>query len=411
MNKNLKKIIAIALVFGTVSAVAPASIGNLLTTKAYASTTNDTDELESLELQTSSGNTIKLYSDNDYASDNKVDSSDVEDGETYYAKTSSSTINIDIDRPNNKYVKVFKGTSSSTKGKSITSDISLSSGTTTLTVRVYSSTPDSSVTYDDDSDVVSEYVIKVKCTSSSSSSSSSSDDYDDIYLDKLSVDGDSISLSDSKIKYSYSVASDVDEVTIKAVPEDEDNETVSIDGDDVDDSDSYKNKVSLDKGENKIEIDLTNDDDDTERVYTLTITRASTSSDSTSTSSTTTTAIATTTPSTATNVITTTVKANQWVQVNGAWQYNDSTGNPIKNSWFPDRNYGKTYYLKADGNMATGWLNISGKWYYLGTDGAMKTAGWILDGGKYYYLNSDGTMAYSTTINGYKVGADGAWIK
>ena len=94
MNKNVKRIVAIALVIGTVSAVAPATNVNLLTTKAYASTTNDTDTLDSLKLETSSGSTIKLYSDSGYASGNKVDSSDVSDGDTYYAKTSSSTVNI-----------------------------------------------------------------------------------------------------------------------------------------------------------------------------------------------------------------------------------------------------------------------------------------------------------------------------
>ena len=308
MNKNVKRIVAIALAFGVVSAVAPATSVNLLTTKAYADT-NDTETLDSLELQTSSGSTIKRYSDSDYASDNKVDNDEISDGDTYYAKTSSSTINIDTGGPSSKYVKVFKGTSSSTKGKSISSDISLSSGTNTLTVRVYSEVPDSSIKYDDDS-YVSEYVIKVKCTASDSTDSdtedSNADDYDDIYLDRLSVEGESISLSESKIAYSYNVANDVDEVTIKAVPQDEDNDTVTIDGDEVDDSDNYKNTVSLDKGENKIEVETYNSDDDTDRVYTLTITRGGTSSTGTGTT--------TTTPDTATNVPAATVKASQWVQ-------------------------------------------------------------------------------------------------
>ena len=87
---------------------------------------------------------------------------------------------------------------------------------------------------------------------------------------------------------------------------------------------------------------------------------------------------------------------------NGNWQYKDAAGNTVKNSWI------QNYYVQADGNMATGWLNYNGSWYYLGTDGAMKT-GWQLVNGKYYYLNSDGSMAYGTTINGYKLGADGAW--
>jgi glucan-binding YG repeat protein len=396
MNKNVKRIVAIALAFGTVSAVAPATNVNLLSTKAYASTTNDTDTLDSLDLQTSSGSTIKLYSDNDYASDNKVASDEVSDGDTYYAKTSSSTINIDTGGPSSKYVKVFKGTSSSTKGKSITSDISLSSGTNTLTVRVYSEAPDSSIRYDDDS-YVSEYILKVKYTGSDSSDSSTNNDsYDDIYLSKLSVSDGDISFSKSTSTYDFNVGIDVSEITIKATPED-DTYTVKIDGTTVDDTDKYKNTVSLDKGKNTILVEI-EDDSSNYRAYTLNINRTSSTSTTTSTGTT------TSTPNT------TTVKANQWIQANGVWQYNDSTGNPIKNSWFPDRNYGKTYYLQADGSMATGWLSNNGKWYYLGSDGAMRT-GWIIDGSKYYYLYSDGAMAYSTTISGYKLGSDGAWIR
>ena len=430
MNKNTKRIVAMAVAIGTISAVSPATSVNLLTTKAYASTTNDTDTLDSLDLQTSSGSTIKLYSDSGYGSSNKVDSSDVTDGDTYYAKTSSSTINISKSGPSSTYVKVFKGTSSSTKGKSISSDISLSSGTNTLTVRVYSEAPGSSMRYDDDS-YVSQYIIKVKYTGSDSSTSSTSTtltaaDYGNIYLDRLSVDGNSISLSDSKINYTYNVTSDVTEVAIKAMPADTDYDTITIDGTTVDDSDNYKKTVSLNTGDNKFQIETNNSDDDTDRVYTLTITRGTTSSTTTGTSTTT----ATTTPSTATNVVTTTVKANQWIQANGAWQYNDAAGNPIKNSWFSDRNYGKDYYLQTDGSMATGWLSNNGSWYYLGTDGAKKTGwqsangawyyldsqgimqtGWMKDiTGKYYYLNSNGTMASNTTIGAYKLGSDGAWI-
>jgi hypothetical protein len=394
MNKNLKRIVAMAIAVGTISVAAPVTNTNLLITKAYASTdTNDTDTLDSLKLENSNGNSINLYSDNDYASDNKVDSSDVSDGDTYYAKTSSTTVHFSISGPSSKYVKVFKGKSNSTKGKSIGSDISLSAGeTTTLTVRVYDQAPDSSIKYDDSNDdgkYLSEYVVNVKCTASDSSDSS--DSYDSIYLSKLSVDGESLSLSDSKTTYTYNVTSDVDSVPIKAVPED-DSYTVTIDGHDVDDSDNYKRTVDLDKGENDIKVEIQDDSND-DRVYTLKITRGSSSSttaaDSNSTSGTTT---ATSSPSSATTVSgpASTAKPNQWVQVNGGWQYNDSLGQTLKSQWFFDRNYQK--------------------WYYLGTDGMMSANCWIISGGKYYFLNADGTMATNTTISGYKVGADGAWI-
>ncbi|MDR3594233.1 hypothetical protein [Clostridium sp.] len=91
----------------------------------------------------------------------------------------------------------------------------------------------------------------------------------------------------------------------------------------------------------------------------------------------------------ATGIPVATTKSNQWIQVNGAWQYNDVTGNPVKNSWLYDKK--------------------AGKYYYLGADGSMYTSCWIPTNGGYYYLNSDGTMATNTTINGYIVGADGAW--
>ena len=45
MNKNVKKIVALALAFGTMAAVAPATNLNFLTTKAYASSTNDDETL------------------------------------------------------------------------------------------------------------------------------------------------------------------------------------------------------------------------------------------------------------------------------------------------------------------------------------------------------------------------------
>ena len=47
-----------------------------------------------------------------------------------------------------------------------------------------------------------------------------------------------------------------------------------------------------------------------------------------------------------------------------------------------------------NGKMVTGWKLISGKWYYLSpsTDG------------------NSGKMLLNTTIDGCKLGADGAWI-
>lgn len=384
MNKNVKKIIALALVFGTVAAVAPVTNSNLLITKAYASSTNDDETLDSLKLETSGGSSIKLYSDDDYDSDHKVDSDNVSRGDTYYAKTSANTIKIDTDGISSSYIRVFKGTSDSTKGKSVSSDISLSSSSTnTITVKIYSKKPDSDIRYDDNSDVLSKYVIKVKCTSDSSSGSSDASDYDNIYLDKLSVDGQSIGLSTSQIEYSYNVATNVNSVTLRAEPEST-GDIVRVNDNKIYKGDDYKTKVDLKVGVNEFKIRVEDEDNNDYRVYTLKINRAEPPA----------------------------IKADQWVSVNGKWVYNDSTGTPLKNTLFNDRVYNKTYYLQADGTMAIGWINTNAHWYYFGADGAMVT-GWIIDNkdGKYYYLQADGTMAVNTTIGKYKVGPSGAWVQ
>ena len=103
-----------------------------------------------------------------------------------------------------------------------------------------------------------------------------------------------------------------------------------------------------------------------------------------------------------------------WDQLaDGTWNFYDTTGAKVVSNWI---NVGGTwYYLKADGVMATGWQQINGTWYYLnpvsnGTKGAMKT-GWLNDSGTWYYLNASGAMFANTTIDGYVLGASGAWVK
>lgn len=424
MNKNVKRIVAMTLAIGTVSIAAPATSANLLTTRAYASA-NDENELKSLELLDETGNEIKLYDSDDY--NKRVHNDEVDsDDDMYYAKTSSKTVNIDISGPSRKYVRIFKGTSNSTQGREVGEDIRLSGDfPTILAIKVYSEEPSNSITYGDDDNVVSTYKIKVKYTGDSSSSSNkggysssgemTADDYDSIYLDRMSVDGNDIELSKSKINYSYNVNDNVEQAVVRAVPEDKEEDKVEIDNSEVDNYENYKKTVSLNKGENKIQVDVT-DEDDNERVYTLTINRGSVASTTDSTTSKTTSGSSTGTEA---------AKAvNKWIQVDGKWQYKDAAGNPVKSSWV------QNYYLQADGTMATGWLTYNNNWYYLGSDGAVKigwqsingicyffdsqgkmVTGWVKDtNGKYYYLNSNGSMARSTTINGYKLGADGAWI-
>lgn len=96
-----------------------------------------------------------------------------------------------------------------------------------------------------------------------------------------------------------------------------------------------------------------------------------------------------------------------WKNVGGTWYYLEGSG-AMATGW---KNVGGTwYYLEDNGAMATDWKNVGGTWYYLNTDGAMQT-GWLQDGTVWYYLNRSGEMEHDTTIDGYVLDSNGAWIR
>lgn len=415
MNKNLRKIIAIALTITAFNAFTPVANLGLTMTNAYASS----GDLTSIKLKDSDGYTINTYSDDDYKSKNKVDYDELDTNDTYYAKTSSAKIEVDTKGVSSSHVRIFKGKGSSTKGikPSKTMDLSEDS-TTTLTIRTYDDDP-GTVKYSDDS-YSGEYIIKVKCTANSSNSTDSTEENGDVYLRSLYLSDGDFEFSKTTSTYNVNVGESVDEVKITAKPDCDSDEyddyEVTIDGYTVDESDKFKRTVSLEKGKNEIKVTV-EDDESNKRTYILNITRSNNNANVVN---------GDTSASTAVNTnIVTTLKTNQWVTVNGQWQYNDVMGNPVKNTWI-----GK-YYLNPDGKMLTGWQFINGSWYYLGTDGAMKTnwqliggnwyyidsqgkmqTGWFKDkDGRYYYLYTNGVMASNTKINGYKLGSNGAWIK
>ena len=106
-----------------------------------------------------------------------------------------------------------------------------------------------------------------------------------------------------------------------------------------------------------------------------------------------------------------------WQRENKGWWIKNSDGSYPRNEWKLINN--SWYFFDSQGYMFTGWLNISGSWYYLNTDegsnnGKMVT-GWRAVSGKWYYLStatdgSGGKMLLNTTIDGYRLGADGAWV-
>ena len=97
-----------------------------------------------------------------------------------------------------------------------------------------------------------------------------------------------------------------------------------------------------------------------------------------------------------------------WNQINGKWYIANKNGQ-ISKGWAQVGS--KWYYLDdKTGEMKTGWVKYNGIWFYFEYSGEM-AVGWIQVDDKWYYLNSNGSMACNTvTPDGYKVGADGAWI-
>lgn len=125
-----------------------------------------------------------------------------------------------------------------------------------------------------------------------------------------------------------------------------------------------------------------------------------------------------------------------WTKVNGQWRYRRSNGKYATNCW--EYLNQKWYCFDARGNMRTGWYFESqdGYWYYLKPDGAM-ALGWIEVDGKWYYCNLSPTSVSGwkylsgiwrfqavedsgmpsgalyqskVTPDGYKVNDQGAWI-
>ncbi|OPJ62942.1 N-acetylmuramoyl-L-alanine amidase [Clostridium chromiireducens] len=93
-----------------------------------------------------------------------------------------------------------------------------------------------------------------------------------------------------------------------------------------------------------------------------------------------------------------------WKSINGHSYYFSLDGS-MATGWINDS--GNKYYLYDAGARARGWVNLDSAWYYFKESGIMAT-GWITSGKDTYYLDiSTGKMLTSTTIEGYKIGADG----
>ena len=119
--------------------------------------------------------------------------------------------------------------------------------------------------------------------------------------------------------------------------------------------------------------------------------------------------------------------ATGWLKLGNTWYYLGANG-AMRTGWLFDNVWyylydwggmantewvkvGNTwYYFRGNGRMMTGWLQQGSTWYYLKSSGAMAT-GWNWVGDKCYYFNSSGKMAANTTVGGYRVNANGEWVR
>ena len=101
-------------------------------------------------------------------------------------------------------------------------------------------------------------------------------------------------------------------------------------------------------------------------------------------------------------------KSTETTNANNSTQ--TSVANEINNIFKWEKNSDGTWKLTKGGIIQVGWQQVNGQWYLMNSNGIMQT-GWQPASGNWYYLNNSGEMASNTTINGYKVGSDGAWIE
>ncbi|OOM16506.1 N-acetylmuramoyl-L-alanine amidase family protein [Clostridium saccharobutylicum] len=254
MNKRIRRIIAIVLAVSAFSTIEPTKYMNITgITKAYASSTVISDFQVN---KAATDNGLTLYEDEDYENTTDFKSSI----DTYYAKTSSSSVNLTFDTSSNYVTEVFKDDSKTGTPFDSGEEISLDKGTNTLYVRTYKESK-----FDKNNvktNIVEEYKIVIERKTSSTN---------DVQLSKISLDYGDISFSKTQTSYDVDVNSSVDEIEITAKPSKK-SYTVEIAGDEVTEDDDYQESVDLRKGENEIEITVT-DDDGNENTYTLNIYR------------------------------------------------------------------------------------------------------------------------------------------
>lgn len=200
---------------------------------------------------------------------------------------------------------------------------------------------------------------------------SSSSNQDDVYLNDLTISKGDLDFSEDDTSYKVDLDEAVSKITIGAEPED-DQYLVTINDKQIKSSDDYEKEISLSKGKNTVKVVVEDEVNDKKRTYTLTINRGKVEdTENTDDSS--------------------SVKSG-WVETSEGWKYNDENGEVLKNSWLFDKQANVYCYLDENGLRKTGWFKDKEKWYLLDNRGAMLTGWQEVDGKKYYLDSQSGAM-------------------
>ena len=85
-----------------------------------------------------------------------------------------------------------------------------------------------------------------------------------------------------------------------------------------------------------------------------------------------------------------------WAQIDGSWYYLGTDGAMQSDKWVSSG--GQWFHLSADGTMSTGWTEVGNAWYFLNADGVMQSNTWIDSGGRWFYLGDSGAMLTSAWL-------------
>lgn len=107
-----------------------------------------------------------------------------------------------------------------------------------------------------------------------------------------------------------------------------------------------------------------------------------------------------------------------WQRDAKGWWIQNPDGTYPKAQWLLLNN--RWYYFNQEGYMLTGWILYNNAWYYFeekeGGEQGKISVGWKEIRGFRYYFSEEvgaenGKMLFNTKVDGYTLGADGAWQK